>query len=236
MKRRSIFGTWIALVVAIALPAATLAATTINNGGFESGTYTGGGQFQTLPPGSTAITGWTVGGAGVDWIDSLWTDKEGQRSVDLNALGPGSLSQTLVTTVNNTYVVEFWLAGNPTDAATCPTELKTLDVTANDGQLSSYTFNTTSTSYAAMGWAEEAYSFTATSSSTTLTFQSTTTGACGPALDDVTVTETVATGAQCKKDGWITMSDHIGNTFKNQGDCVSYYATDNRNLSAVDPA
>ena len=32
-------------------------------------------------------------------------------------------------------------------------------------------------------------------------------------------------GADCKHDGWQTMSDDLGNPFKNQGDCVSFYAT-----------
>ena len=51
------------------------------------------------------------------------------------------------------------------------------------------------------------------------------TSICGPALDDVTTTETVVGGAQCKSGGWKTMDDADGTPFKNQGDCVSFYAT-----------
>ena len=36
----------------------------------------------------------------------------------------------------------------------------------------------------------------------------------------------------CKKGGWKSLTDHLGTPFKNQGDCVSYYATDFRNLAA----
>ncbi len=33
----------------------------------------------------------------------------------------------------------------------------------------------------------------------------------------------------CKSGGWKTMTDNSGNAFKNQGDCVSYFATKGRN-------
>ena len=35
----------------------------------------------------------------------------------------------------------------------------------------------------------------------------------------------------CKQDGWRTHTDHFGTPFKNQGDCVSYVATDGKNLA-----
>jgi len=41
---------------------------------------------------------------------------------------------------------------------------------------------------------------------------------------------------QCKKGGWMTLSDDEGNAFKNQGDCVSYVATDGKNSGAIPPA
>ena len=84
-----------------------------------------------------------------------------------------------------------------------------------------------------MIWVETGYSFVATGLSTTRTFASTTPNSnCGPALDNVTITETAASGAQCKKGGWETMSDRFGTPFKNQDDCVSYYATDGFNVGA----
>ena len=67
---------------------------------------------------------------------------------------------------------------------------------------------------------------------TTMTFTNTTAdSAFGPAIDNVVVTETLATGAKCKNSGWKTMVDSIGNSFKNQGDCVSYFATGEKNLA-----
>jgi hypothetical protein len=38
--------------------------------------------------------------------------------------------------------------------------------------------------------------------------------------------------AQCKKGGWMTMTDADGNSFKNQGDCVSHFATGGKNPGA----
>jgi hypothetical protein len=36
----------------------------------------------------------------------------------------------------------------------------------------------------------------------------------------------------CKNSGWKTMSDSNGRKFKNQGDCVSYFATNGKNLAS----
>ena len=82
-----------------------------------------------------------------------------------------------------------------------------------------------------MGWTDAGYSFVAKGSSTTITFSSTTPGVSGPAIDNIVVTETVATGAGCKNGGWKTMVDKYGTSFRNQGDCVSYYATGEKNLA-----
>lgn len=32
----------------------------------------------------------------------------------------------------------------------------------------------------------------------------------------------------CKRDGWATYTDHVGEPFKNQGDCVSYVVSRGR--------
>lgn len=83
-----------------------------------------------------------------------------------------------------------------------------------------------------MGWTEKMYSFTpGAAGSTTISFTSTTDGKCGPALDRVVIMETLPKADNCKKGGWETMVDKLGNPFKNQGDCVSYYATGEKNLA-----
>jgi choice-of-anchor C domain-containing protein len=176
------------------------------------------------------MTGWTVTSGTVDWIGSYWTAEDGSMSLDMNgtptgALGTvGVIAQTVATTVNNSYIVQFWLAGNPT----CGPSTKTLIVSATGAAPVSYSFtNTSSTTNTDMGWQQSEYSFVASGSSTTLTFAAdpANTSVCGPALDDVTTSETVVGGAQCKSGGWQTMHHADGSSFKNQGDCVSFYAT-----------
>jgi choice-of-anchor C domain-containing protein len=232
MKRRGFVGPIAALIALVALPLNALAAGAVTNGSFEEGAFSGG-AFETLVAGSAnagAMTGWTVTDGTVDWIDYYWTSADGSRSLDMNGTPSGAvgtvgvISQTLATTVNNTYVVQFSLAGNPT----CGPDKKTLIVSATGAASESKDFtNTSSTTYADMGWVQMAYSFVATGSSTTLTFAAdpTNTSNCGPALDNVTTTETAAGGASCKDGGWQTMHDADGAPFKNQGDCVSFYAT-----------
>lgn len=45
--------------------------------------------------------------------------------------------------------------------------------------------------------------------------------------------EVVATKDACKKGGWMNLTDNEGNSFKNQGDCVSFVATGGKNKADV---
>lgn len=225
-----------AIAVATAAVAApdALAAEAFTNGNFESGTYVDGGGFETLAavtPTAGAMTGWTVTSGSVDWISSYWQQPSGlTMSIDMNGTPVagqpstvGVLAQTFATDVNATYVVQFQLAGNPT----CGPSTKAMSVTASGTAPETYSFDTLGMSTTSMGWTTVAYSFTATSSGTTLTFAAdpANTSNCGAALAGVTLTETAASGAQCKNGGWQTMFQPDGTPFKNQGACVSYYAT-----------
>ena len=222
-----------ALLALIAVPASVAASSAVTNGSFEGTTSIG--QFTTLGAGSTAIDGWTVSAGNVDWIDSYWTAFDGSRSLDLNGWLPGTLTQHVPTTVGADYVVHFYLAGNPD----CTT-VKTLAVSATGGATTLYTFDTPGTSHAAMGWTQQSYAFTATHTDTLLTFASMTAGGCGPALDMVSMGDVTPpappavqpTKDDCKAGGWRSMSDADGTAFRNQGDCVSYFATDGRNTAA----
>ncbi|MGZ6299708.1 MAG: choice-of-anchor C family protein [Candidatus Limnocylindria bacterium] len=219
-------------MAAIALSGVTLAFTGPTNGSFETGTYVDGGfGFEQLDAGDTSITGWTVAAGSVDWIGTYWPAQDGSMSIDLSGTDAGTLSQTLATTIGNTYTVSFFLSGNPAG----PPTVKTLDVSATGAVTTSYTYDVTGNSLTTMNWTAETYTFLATSASTTLSFVSTSAGFFGPALDNVSITETVPTKADCKNGGWQTMIDYTGNHFKNQGDCVSYFATRGKNLGALPP-
>ena len=239
MKRRSGLGVALGFVAAIALAGTTQAAfTPPTNGGFETGTYVANGSgFQQLDAPNTSIDGWSVDAGSVDWVGTYWPAGEGSMSIDMSGGDAGTLSQTFATTIGNTYTVAFLMSGNP---AGLPA-IKTLDVNATGGTTGLYSHDTTGTDLTSMVWTPETYSFVATSDNTTLTFVSTTTGAFGPAIDGVAVTEEIpteepSTKDDCKDGGWESMTDTAGNSFKNQGDCVSFFATKGKNLGAVPPA
>jgi choice-of-anchor C domain-containing protein len=155
-------------------------AATIVNGGFE-GAFSS--TFQTLGTGSTAITGWTVSSGSVDWINTYWQPAAGSYSLDLSGDEAGSISQQLTgLSVGQRYRIKFAVAGNPDNAPT----VKSLNVSAAvDNQ--TFTFDVTGNSRADMGWLYNSFDFVAGSTSTMLSFQSSTTTAFGPALDDVSI-------------------------------------------------
>lgn len=187
MARRSPSGSAIAplvapLVGAILLLCGTASAQTIVNGSFETGPDPG--SFTNLPLGSTAITGWTVVTANVDYIGTLWEHADGKRSVDLGGgIGAaGAVRQDIATAPGELYHVAFALAGNWGGAP-----IKTLRVTAA-GATQDYLFDTTGRGANDMGWVERVFSFTATGTTTTLTFTSLDAN-FGPAIDNVRMTE-----------------------------------------------
>ena len=146
------------------------------NGSFElapGGVY----NFTILTAGSTALPGWTIGG-GIKVMNSSYkTAAQGTKSVDLNGNGAGSVSQMVPTVVGAGYTVRFALANSPN----CATSWRYGTVT--------YGPSSASISNASGTWAYRTYTFNATSTSSLIKFESTSTGvACGLAIDNVTVT------------------------------------------------
>lgn len=231
MSKKWMIATGAGLAVAALCVGAAVAAET--NGSFEEGINppvdVGFRTLSTNPANSTDITGWTVLSGSVDWVGDHWQPSEGSRSIDLNGNATGAIGQTFATAVGATYAVTFDLSGNP-DNTSSPAS-KSLEVSATGATPMAFAYDVllNGNSRSDMKWDDQLYTFLATSTTTELTFTSTTVGAWGPALDNVVITETLPKAADCKKDGWQTMIDSSGNTFKNQGDCVSFFATDGRN-------
>lgn len=104
-----------AAVALFASGAASAATPIITNGNFES--YTVGvsnGGYTMVAAGSSAITGWTVGGTSVDLIKNSYGSVGSGTSVDmLGTPGPGSLSQLFSYAANTTYTLSFDLSRNP---------------------------------------------------------------------------------------------------------------------------
>jgi len=169
------------LAALIAFPA-TANAATFFNGSFEDGTAPG--SFTTVSAGGTAIDGWTVLSGTVDYIGTYWQPGNGARSLDLNGGSAGAIAQTFDTIQGVTYFVDFLMAGNPDGAPV----LKGLEVAATGNNAATFNFSTAGTSKGAMGWESMRYAFTATGTSTTLSFASLDSGAYGAALDGINVT------------------------------------------------
>lgn len=174
-----------AIALALVATVSGAQAATLVNGSFET-PATPIGSFAELSSGSAAIDGWTVGGDGVDWIGSYWQNADGNRSIDLNRRGAGSLSQDINgLVVGRQYDISFALAGNPAGG----TKIKTLTVAVGN-DTADFDFDTTGNTRTAMGWVMESFRFTADNVTETLSFISTSSGAWGPALDKVSVSQT----------------------------------------------
>lgn len=174
---RRVFAGLAALAIAGSADAATIV-----NGSFEIG-IPDPGAFATVPAGDTNITGWTVGGAGVDYIGTYWFAQDGVRSVDLSALAAGSLSQDIATDVGTRYRVSFYMSGNPDGAPS----IKTLTASAG-AESADYSIDASTFASPDLIWTRYTLAFTALASSTTLTFASGNDSAWGAALDNVAIT------------------------------------------------
>jgi len=168
-------------------------ANLIVNGSFETGPDPEPTGVLELPSGSTLVDGWEVSPDAVDYIGTCWLASDGERSLDLdNSDGFGGIEQTFETNVDEVYLVTFDMAGNPYRGLEDPF-IKYMRVSAA-GDSADFSFDTEGKGYPAnMGWVTHDWQFTAISDSTTLEFYSLHTfdegysGACGPALDNVSV-------------------------------------------------
>jgi hypothetical protein len=152
-------------------------------GSFELGVYEGDPEkgFMRLPSAATNIVGWVLGnaGGGVDWLSQPQCKASaGVMSVDLVGLMPGSgLSTIIPTTPGALYKLSFQTYG--------PSQATTGKVTA--GTLSQG-FDAPSTDAAATAiYKTYSFTFTASESNTTVTFEPTVTYGFGPVIDDVSV-------------------------------------------------
>lgn len=152
-----------ASTVAVAL-AGSAQAVTIANGGFENGLFeVGPDGFQELDAGSTAMTGWTIGGNGVDWVSSYWEQLPGSsKSIDLHQMNIGSIEQLITgLTPGLQYFISFFVAPNNSQGTNLP---KSAELAFGSDSVI-VTYNTTgANTLANMGWEERTYSFVASQS------------------------------------------------------------------------
>ncbi|MFM7534723.1 MAG: choice-of-anchor C family protein, partial [Acidimicrobiales bacterium] len=160
---------------------ASVALQNFRNGSFETAPPPSGGSGFTLGAGNDGLDGWVLRRGGVDVLDTYWQHADGARSLDLSAVSPGGLHQTFRTVPGETYVVRFSIAANPAG-----TPVKALTVRA-PGTTTSFAFDTTGRTLAAMGWGTRSVTFVAVAEASTVRFDSDTAGNAGPALDAVSV-------------------------------------------------
>jgi choice-of-anchor C domain-containing protein len=130
------------------------------------------------------IGSWRVAMGNVDLTGAgFWQTVGGDQSVDLDGDEPGGISQTFNTFPLVTYDVSFALAGNVDGGPM----IKTGQVLIDGHVAANFSFDITGKSHANMGYVTKEFTFRATRGSTTLEFDSTTPGAYGPVIDNVTV-------------------------------------------------
>ena len=169
------------LIATIAIVTATVAPAMaqLTNTDFET-PVVGAGSFTTYGTGSTAITGWTVVGSDVLLVNTTYGElgqgitsfaaQSGVQSIDVTGAGNTSpnngITQSFATTPGQGYQIGFFVgrAAGGTNYATP----STVDLSINGGARASFT-NSNSTA-GAVNWQQFFSTFTATGTTTTVSF------------------------------------------------------------------
>ena len=198
MRTKTVLQAVAAATLFVAGTSAGAQAVTLVNGSFEDTTnfVPNGQDTDSLPGGSTDMTGWTVGaGHRVSWDGPTnpygpggtpFTASDGSYFLDLTDYQDGApyggVSQTLTTVAGQHYLVTFDLGSS--NLYGLPSGIQ---VSAG-----ATTHNYLSTLLGPINWESESFAFVATEASTTLAFL----GSAGNAaigLDNVAITEVAAT-------------------------------------------
>lgn len=161
-------------------------ANLIVNGSFEDSTLNPGTGWIPMGGGSTAITGWTTWGAGIDYMGTILAASDGVRSVDINNVSSGGgIEQTFATQAGWLYTVEFDLSANMYGGPTP----KVLQVSAA-GQSDQFEFDYVAAGSTAANpaWERITWTFVGTGASATLRFEGISGGVYGAEIDNVVVT------------------------------------------------
>jgi choice-of-anchor C domain-containing protein len=181
MRIRNTCAALVALGGSLCLVSSAAAANLLGNGGFET-PIVGATHWQNFQTGQS-IGAWHVTSGDVDVVDtaSFWVAARGRQSLDLSGFGPGTISQTVATTPGASYKLAFKLAGD----TFAPPIIKTLNVLFNGAVVSQLSFDTTGHTPSSMGYVTKSIVLHATSTSSTIAFQSTSDSNCGPVLDNI---------------------------------------------------
>jgi choice-of-anchor C domain-containing protein len=155
------------------------------NGSFESAP---GGSYP-IYPGETSLTGWTIETGSVDSVNAFQAH-DGVMSVDLDGYYQvGAISQNLSVTPGTSYVLSFWMAGNPASNIVGAPPIKTLEVFWGGVSQGTASFDVTGKTDNNMGWVQHQLTLVATGATMNLKFASLSAAgsAFGPMIDDVSL-------------------------------------------------
>jgi hypothetical protein len=159
------------------------------NGDFESGTLGTAPDVGTTPVG--ALDHWTISKVDIHSLSQYDSSQPVKKWVDLNALSPGYIQQTINTTIGSTYSVTFNLAAHNITEKNIVKKC-TLSAIGSSTVSKDYSFDPSATTfgtYESMGWISKGFVFTADSSSTIVKFESScpSCGVVGAAIDNVVI-------------------------------------------------
>ena len=177
--------TWRVLFQSGVLAFAAVTSATAGENLMANGTFVPASA--TCEAGTTSIPSWTVVAGNVDVVDaacnsnmkgpdstSWYLDLTGSYAED-GENDVGTLAQTVTTVVGKSYQLTFYFGGNPQwQGNVYPNDsaLKVMTVYVNDSIAGAYSVATAGVAYTDAQWQRKAITFTATSTSTTITFES----------------------------------------------------------------
>jgi hypothetical protein len=131
-----------------------------------------------------------VGSGAVDLVNTNnFASGSGLQCIDLNADRAGAIYQDIATSSGTPYTLRFAFGGNTgcnPELSACGPQIKRMEVRWNGALLAALEHDITGWSPTLVGWRE--FSFTVTGSGMArLSFHSLTSGAGGPAIDDVSL-------------------------------------------------
>jgi hypothetical protein len=159
----------------VALTATPVVANLIVNGSFETPTVPNG-AYINYPGGSTAITGWTVVGVDSAVTSTNFTQsgvtfnaEDGNQWIDLAGVTSNSMTsgvtQSISTVIDDTYQITFYVGSSDAPPFFFPA---TVDLSIDGGARTHY--SNPATPATMLDWELFTVDFTATNSSTNLTF------------------------------------------------------------------
>jgi hypothetical protein len=202
----------ISVIVAVLLVPLPAHAQIIVNGSFEQ-PATSTAVTVNGPANTTGLPGWTVGLVSIDVVNAAGNGfvtgpaYADAQYVDLDGSpGPGQISQTLATTLGQSYILSF-AYGNNVVGAQSSNPGATVALTGSN--LAPFTVNHSTSTTSNINWTLFSGQFTATGTTAALSFTSTSTGGNGGILlDAVSVTPVPEPGALALSAmsaiGWVT--------------------------------